>query len=136
MQLTKNELLKLNDIICHFNSFTDDVERQVYLKETVEDADLFISILRSVNKNKLITTKKKQEKSNIVSNKFTLDDIHNIFEENTLDHIIATYTKQELTEMYITIYSSKPLSSSNKTRIAQNIYHYFNTINRTKVLLG
>jgi len=135
MCIKKSELLELNEIILHLNSMSDDNEREVYLQQAVEDVELFISTLRSINKSKLVTTKKKKEVC-VKSKKYTSDNVLKIFEENTLDEIVAQYTKQELTEMYVTIYSSKPLSSYDKTRIAQNIYHYINTVNRTKALLG
>lgn len=135
MCIKKSEILELNDIILHINSMDDDYEREIYLQEAVEDVELFISTLRSINKSKLVTERKKK---NICtkSKKYTLDAVIKIFEENTIDEIVAKYTKQELTDMYVTIYSSKPLSSSDKTRIAQNIYHHIYTINRTKALLG
>lgn len=135
MCIKKSELLELNDIILHLNSISDDNEREVYLQEAVEDVELFISTLRSINKNKLVKAKKKKVIC-VKSKNYTSDNVLKIFEENTLDDIVAKYTKQELTDMYITIYSSKPLSSYDKMRIAQNIYHHFNTINRTKALLG
>lgn len=135
MCIKRNEILELNDIIQHLNSIKNESERETYLQEAVEDVDLFITTLKEINKSKLVISKKKK----VIykkSQEYTPEVVIKIFEENNLDDIVAKYTKQELTDMYITIYSSKPLSSYDKMRIAQNIYHYFNTINRTKALLG
>lgn len=135
MCIKKSQILELNDIILHLNSMNDDHEREIYLQEAVEDVELFISTLRSINKSKLITVKKKKVIC-VKSKKYTSDVVTKIFKENNIDEIVAKYTKQELTDMYVTLYSSKPLSSYDKTRIAQSIYHHINTINRTKALLG
>lgn len=135
MCIKKSELLELNDVIQHLNAISDAYEREVYLQEAVEDVELFISTLRSINKSKLVATRKKKVTA-IKSKEYTSDIVFKIFKENSLDEIVAKYTKQELTDMYAAIFLAKPLSSYDKIRIAQNIYHYINTLNRTKALLG
>lgn len=135
MCIKKSELLELNDVIQHLNAISDAYEREVYLQEAVEDVELFISTLRSINKSKLVATRKKKVTA-IKSKEYTSDIVFKIFKENNLDEIVAKYTKQELTDMYAAIFLAKPLSSYDKIRIAQNIYHYINTLNRTKALLG
>lgn len=134
MCITKNEILELNDIIQHLNAFNDENEREKYLKCAVEDVDLFLSTLKKINKSKLATSKKKKTVYKKRHN-YTTEAVMKIFEENDLDDIVAEYSKQELTDMYLTFYTSKPLSSYDKKRIAQNVYHYIHTMERTKALL-
>ncbi len=135
MRVTKKEILELNDVIQKINSFNDETERDKYLQSAVEDVDMFITTLKAVNKNKLIKSGKKKTHANIYSH-YTNKEIVKIFEENDLDTIVSKYSKQELTDMYLTFYSSKPLTSCDKMRIAQNIYRYIYTMNRAKALLG
>lgn len=135
MCITKKEILELNVIIQRINSFSNEAERDMYLQSAVEDVDMFISTLKAINKNKLIKSNKKKTCIKKYRN-YTDEEIIKIFKENDLDDIVNRYTKRELTDMYLTFYSSKPLTSCDKTKIAQNIYHYIYTMNRTKALLG
>lgn len=135
MCITKKEILELNSIIQKINSYSNETERDTYLQSAVEDVDMFISTLKTINKNKLVKSNKKKECVKKCNN-YTDEKIIKIFKENDLDNIVSRYSKQELTDMYLTFYSSKPLTSCNKTRIAQSIYHYIYTMNRTKALLG
>ena len=135
MCITRKEILELNDVIQKINSFNDETERDMYLQSAVEDVDMFISALRALNKNKLIKTGKKKTQINMC-NHYTKKEVIKIFEENDLDAIVGKYSKQELTDMHLTFYSSKPLTSHDKMKIAQNIYHYIYTVNRAKALLG
>lgn len=135
MYITKREILNLNTVIQHINSFTDEAERDQYLQDTVEDVDMFLSTLKALKKNKLINSGK--EKICVrIDKHYTEKEIIEIFEENDLDAIVNQYSKQELTDMYLTFYSSRPLSSMKKRRIAQSIYHFIYTQNRAKALLG
>lgn len=132
--ITKEEILKLNEVIQKINSFTSETERNEYLQNIVEDVDLFLNTLKTINKNKLKTIK--TNKNHIIKNtNYTQEEVMKIFEENNLDIIVEKYTKQDLTDMYLTFYSSKPLSSYDKMRIAQTIYHYIYKLNRTNSLL-
>lgn len=135
MCITKKEILELNDVIRNINSFNDEAERDIYLQNAVEDVDLFLTTLKGINKSKLIKTKK-GKKTDKKYNHYTVENVIKIFEENSLDDIVIKYTKQELTDMYSVFFTSKPLTSCDKKRIAQNISHYIYTMNRTKALLG
>lgn len=135
MCITRREILELNDVVQKINSFDNEAERNKYLQSAVEDVDMFISTLKAINKNKLIKSNK--NKNCIIKHSdYTNEEIIKIFKENSLDDIVNRYTKRDLTDMYLTFYSSKPLTSCDKTKIAQNIYHYIYTMNRTKALLG
>lgn len=135
MCITKKEILEWNKIIQQINSFNNESEVELYLEDQVEDVELFITTLKGINKNKL---KKEKKKKKIFKEEYNYTEqvIIQIFEENNLEDIVSEYTKKELIDMYLTLYTSKPLSSDDKTRIAQNIYQYIHTMNRTKALLG
>lgn len=133
MCITREEILELNCVIQKINSFSSGEERDKYLLDSVEDVELFISTLRAVNKNKLVSSQKRKEHIS-KHNAYTCEAVMEIFEKNDLEVIVSRYSKQELTDMYLTFYSTKPVSSYDKTRIAQNIYHYIYKMNRTKAL--
>ena len=133
---TKEEIVRLNDIIQNLNLIDDKEKIKVYLEENVEDIDLFLSTLKNINKNKLIINKTKKEEKPLEYKKYTSSEVEKIFKENPLNEIINKYKKKDLVDMYISLYNGKPLSSYDKERIANSIYHHFYTINRTKVLLG
>lgn len=135
MCITKNEILEWNKIIQSINSFNNENDLELYLENQVEDVELFITTLKTINKSKLVKSKKKMQNCSLV-HQYTEEMIISIFKENKLEDIVEEYSKQELAEMYFTFYASKPLSSYDKTRIAQNIYQYIYTINRTKALLS
>lgn len=98
-------------------------------------ADLFISTLMGINKSKLTRRKKKKEIQE-KQHKYSEEMVIQLFNEKTVDDIVLEYTKQELTEMYLTFYSSKPLTSFDKKRIALSIYQHIYTADRAKALLG
>ena len=135
MCITKNEILELHQIIQTMNSISDEKERKSYLNNTVEDVDLFISTLKGINKNQLKISEKPTT-SYSKTHQYSRDMIIELFENNNLDDIVKKYSKQELTDMYLTFFTSKPLASYNKNRIAQCIHNYILAMNRTKALLG
>ncbi len=135
MYITKKDILELKDVIENINNFNDIQERDLYLKDAVEDVDLFISTLKEIKKNKLSKNKKCNEKTEKIE-EFSEKMIINLFKSKKVDEIIKEYTKQQLTDMYITFYSEKPLTSFDKRKIALTIYHSIYTIGRTKALLG
>lgn len=135
MYITKKDILELKDVIENINNFSDIQERDLYLKDAVEDVDLFISTLKEIKKNKLSKNKKCNEKTEKIE-EFSEKMIINLFKSKKVDEIIKEYTKQQLTDMYITFYSEKPLTSFDKRKIALTIYHSIYTIGRTKALLG
>uniref|UniRef100_UPI000ADC1943 hypothetical protein n=1 Tax=Clostridium sp. NkU-1 TaxID=1095009 RepID=UPI000ADC1943 len=53
MCITRNQIKELKEVIDGINSFEDEKERTDFLNNHVEDVDLFMSALRSINKKKL-----------------------------------------------------------------------------------
>lgn len=135
MCITKKEILELRDVIENINNFSNIQERDLYLKDAVEDVDLFINTLKEIKKNKLSRNRKSDEKTEKIED-FSEKMIINLFKSKKVDEIIKDYTKQQLTNMYITFYSEKPLTSFDKRKIALTIYHSIYTMGRTKTLLG
>lgn len=66
----------------------------------------------------------------ITNNYYTEESIIEIFSKHSLDDIVNTYSKNQLTQMYMTIYSSKPLSTYNKKQIVQRINNHFHYLRR------
>lgn len=135
MCITKNEILELKDVIQNINAIDNVQERDLYLKDAVEDVDLFLDTLKKINKSKLPKGKNKKKECE-KSHNYSEEMIIQLFREKTVDDILSEYTKQELAEMYFVFYSKKPLTSFDKKRIALTIYHSIYTIDRTKALLG
>lgn len=135
MCITRSQILEWNEIIQQLNSIGDEKERELYLQDKVEDTDLFLSALKKVNKSKLVKSKNKKttEKRN---SHFTQKMVIDLFNEYTLEDIIAEYSKQELSDMYSIFYSVKPLTSFDKAKIVQMIHQYIYKMNRAGVLLG
>ena len=77
-------------------------------------------------------TQRGREDSEFFAQKMVID----LFNEYTLDDIIAEYSKQELSDMYSIFYSVKPLTSFDKAKIVQMIHQYIYKMNRAGVLLG
>lgn len=135
MCITKKEILELNDVIENINDFSNIQERDLYLKDIVEDVDLFINTLKKIKKNKLSKNRKSDEKTD-KTEEFSEKMIIDLFKSKKVDEIVKDYTKQQLTDMYITFYSEKPLTSFDKRKIALTIYHSIYSMGRTKTLLG
>ena len=54
MCITKKEILELNDVIENINDFSNIQERDLYLKDIVEDVDLFINTLYKATINRYV----------------------------------------------------------------------------------
>ena len=67
-------------------------------------------------------------KKDILELKEVIENINNL-----VDEIIKEYTKQQLTDMYITFQSEKLLTSFDKRKIALTIYHSVYIIVNNKV---
>ncbi|MFT8512592.1 MAG: hypothetical protein ABF655_10955 [Liquorilactobacillus satsumensis] len=67
-------------------------------------------------------------------NKFSNDDIENLFRQSNVASIKEKYTKNDIVDMYITIFNAKPLSANTKEQTIRDIYSYYSGINRTKSL--
>lgn len=138
MCITRTQILELNSVITALNSYEDEEERRAYLDTAVEDTDLFLQTLRSVNKKKVAgqSRKKAGVQNNIIASRYREEEVERIFEEGRLEEIVQQYTKAQLTEMYYAVYKAKPLSAAGKERIAHSIRQHFHNIDRTRALLG
>ena len=138
MCITRTQILELNEVITTLNSYEDEEERRAYLNTAVEDTDLFLRALRNVNKKKVAgqSRKKTVAQSKRINSQYREEEVERIFENSRLEEIVQQYTKVQLTEMYYTIYETKPLSAAGKERIAHSIRQHFYNIDRTRALLG
>lgn len=141
MGITKQEIIKWNAIIKNFNACNSEAEKEDYLQTEVEDVNLFKETLQEAKNYKPVKTKEKTRAKTACTerhNIYTQEEVMDIFRKNknNIDVIVNEYSKRELTDMYLAIYSSRPLTASGKKRIAQNIHQYIYTLHRTEALLG
>ncbi len=102
----------------------------------MEDVDLFLETLKKVNKSKLKNGKKKSVVKKEENSTYEKTEVFEIFQNHSLDQIVAKYSKAELAAMYYAVYCSRPLSADNKERIAQVIKGYIHDMSRAEALLG
>lgn len=133
MCITRNQIKELKEVIDGINSFEDEKERTDFLNNHVEDVDLFISALRSINKKKLSPVK--ERKTGKAAVKYGQNEVIDIFKNNKLESIISEYSLNELSDMYVAIFNSTPISSFKKARIAQTINNYLYAMDRASELL-
>lgn len=137
MRITKVQIEELNTIIDQLNAIDSVDVRMEYLENQVEDTGLFLEVLKKVNKNHL-RIKNSRGVSDAKKAKYTFQaaDVFARFQSSSVESIAADCSKEELIAMYHTIFHTKPLSSFNKTRIAQAINSYIHDMNRFDALLG
>ena len=92
--------------------------------------------LKKVNKSKLKNGKKKSVVKKEENSTYEKTEVFEIFQNHSLDQIVAKYSKAALAAMYYAVHCSKPLSADNKERIAQVIKGYIHDMSRAEVLLG
>lgn len=136
MCITKTQIHELDSIISRLNSIDTDEEKDQFLKCNVEDADLFLETLKKVNKSKLKNGKKRSAAKKETGSSYERSTVFEIFQNTSLNEIVANYSKAELVAMYCSVYSSRPLSADNKERIAQAIKGYIHDMSRAETLLG
>ena len=137
MGMTRSEIYKLDGIINALSSMNTEEEINQYLKENVEDPELFSETLKKFNKVKLGKGKKKKLPAKKEQEYlYDREQVFAIFQNNSLEDIVAKTSKAELAAMYYAVYCSKPLSADNKERIAQAIRGYIYSMSRAEVLLG
>lgn len=106
-----NEIKNLEEMV------KSSCDEDIYFFE--EEINNYIDIARSVESGEASTSKIDYE-----------------YLAKKVGEIVKDYTKQQLTDMYITFYSEKPLTSFDKRKIALTIYHSIYSMGRTKTLLG
>lgn len=134
MLITREQINELKTVIDHMNAFDDENKRTEYLKDHVEDVNLFLSALKNVTKKNL-KCEKKERKTEQQKNVYEDQEVISIFEAAELEDIIKQYSLRELICMYDAVFHSKPLSSYNKTKIAQTIKNYVYAMDRAETLL-
>ncbi|MBD5094030.1 MAG: hypothetical protein HDT26_07060 [Subdoligranulum sp.] len=137
MCITKAQIVELSTILDRLNAIDSSDGRMQYLESQVEDADLFLEVLKKVNKNNL-RIKKGRSVPDVQKTKYVFEtaDVLARFQSNSVESISANSSKEELVAMYHTIFHTKPLSSFSKTRIVQTINGYIHDMNRFDALLG
>lgn len=136
MYLSKSQIKNLQKIILNINSLESPGEQKDYLSENVEDAELFVNVLKSVNKKKLPSFSVKRTRNISTPDPgINENEIILLFEQTCSENIIKNFSKSKLSSMYSAIYHKKPLSFYTKEQIVQAIQKYIHDQNRGKALL-
>lgn len=123
----------LDDFLEEFNALEDD-KQQVYLQNNVEDVALFIDAIKKINKSKMIkfdVAKKDKKKKNIGFHpNYSEKEIYELLNKYDDDTLLKKFTYNDLLDMYISIYGSKPLSGSTKQSLIKGFRNRMHTMNR------
>lgn len=123
----------LDDFLEEFNALEDD-KQQVYLQNNVEDVALFIDAIKKINKSKMIKfdiAKKDKKKKNIgLHPNYSEKEIYELLNKYDDDILLKKFTYNDLLDMYISIYGSKPLSGSTKQSLIKGFRNRMHTMNR------
>lgn len=123
----------LDDFLEEFNALDDD-KQQVYLQNNVEDVALFIDAIKKINKSKMIkfdVAKKDKKKKNIgLHPNYSEKEIYELLNKYDDDTLLKKFTYNDLLDMYISIYESKPLSGSTKQSLIKGFRNRMHTMNR------
>lgn len=123
----------LDDFLEEFNALEDD-KQQVYLQNNVEDVALFIDAIKKINKSKMIKldiAKKDEKKKNIGFHpNYSEKEIYELLNKYDDDTLLKKFTYNDLLDMYISIYESKPLSGSTKQSLIKGFRNRMHTMNR------
>lgn len=123
----------LDDFLMEFNALDDD-DQQIYLQKNVEDVALFINAIKKINKSKMVKlncAKKDEKKDNIrFHSKYSEEEIYELLNKYDDDTLLKKFTYNDLLDMYISIYESKPLSGSTKQSLIKGFRNRMHTMNR------
>lgn len=123
----------LDDFLEEFNALEDD-KQQVYLQNNVEDVALFIDAIKKINKSKMVKfdiAKKDKKKKNIgLHPNYSEKEIYELLNKYDDDTLLKKFTYNDLLDMYISIYGSKPLSGSTKQSLIKGFRNRMHTMNR------
>lgn len=139
MYLTLETIQDLNNIISEFNTIEDEKKRKQFLKQHVEDTDLFLDTIKKINKRKILTEHgkvKKQIRDDVEIHKYEPDEIHAIFSKKNIEEIMKVYSLSDLREMYASIYKKLPASGYTKQKIVDSLRIWVQGRNRTKAFVS
>ncbi len=136
MVFKTKQILELKNIIDNINNAKNDKDRNKFVNEHIDDVELFLNVLKEIDGTKLNLIKIETRTRAGKTYNYKRDEVLDIFSENSIEDIVRKYTSKELIGMYFVIFDSNPISSFNKTRIAQTIYNYVYAMDRASTLLS
>lgn len=113
-----------------------DIEKNYQIDDMEEILYELSHINKPILKKYLNDQKTVKYKNNIhrTHNKFSNDDIEKLFRHSNITSIKEKYTKNDILDMYITIFNARPLSANTKEQTIRDIDSYYSGINRAKSL--
>lgn len=136
-QISRDELLNFKEVAEFIEKNNYNIE---IVSQMVEDVELFLEIIFRIKKMRNMkqpnnrTKKNKKENENPHVHSYTKTEIKNIIYNNGCKVTEMDFTKQDLTDMYMEIYKSKPLTKYTKQDIYNSIVDYFNREKRAEEL--
>lgn len=139
--ITNIQLEEFRKILNFFNS--DEKFDVDSYNAFVEEPKVFFKLLTSFDRKKLAKilsenkNKKKKKKNNEQINfNPSEDEVFEIIKKNTTDELENKYSLAELKIMYGKLYSGKPLSKTNKSKLANSLKKFVLQLQRGTDFLG
>lgn len=135
MYLSLENINNLDYIISGLNDIEEDDQKEKFLHEHIEDADLFLETIKKVNKNKIPIGKKKAKRKNkevIEMDLYKEEDIYTILCEKNNVEIMEEYSLADLKRMYASIYEKSPTSNYTKEKIVSILRNRMHTMRRAE----
>lgn len=133
MYLSKDSINTLHKIISELNCLETESEQEVFLSQHVEDTNLLLQTLKSVNKKNLPKMKRNTQKFKEIAippHVYQEKEVRQIFEENDEKTLLGLYSLVELKSMYHAIYQKNPPAKSKKEDIFKILKNRFSTLDR------
>ena len=134
MYFTVENIRSLNDIISGLNTIEDEIEKERFLNEHIEDTALFLDTMKKLNKKKIPFKNEKTLKQKVDEEKslYQEEEIYSILCEKSNTEIMQEYSLADLKGMYASVYNRKPTSSYTKERIISTLRNRMHTMKRAE----
>ena len=128
--ITKQQIEELSIIIDYLNKTEALSDKD--LEDKVQDINFLLEILTTikVSKIKKLINKPSAESKKLEKASYTEDFVIQLFTNSSSDDIIKSFTLSQLKEMFIAVYSRKPLSKDTKEDIVSAMKKMVQQIDR------
>ncbi len=132
MNINKEQLQSLDDILSKLNELTSFSEVFEFLSENVEDVDFFLQVLKKAKKVKLPVKKTEKKTEFIETNAYSEEEIYEILSSGSNEEISKEYSLKELKKMYASIYKHNPTLDKTKANILSTLRNRMHTMKRAE----
>ena len=137
MYLKKGDIAHIRHLIAEINQSEDTAGVRLLLQEQVEDVEMFLEALGTVQKKKVEALRKKAKNPDKLKQKtrqdirYSREDVEKIFREKKDAEILGMYSRNELAAMRVAIHGRCP-TKERKEKIVSAIRGYFRAGDRAK----